>query len=139
MKDDARLIADIVEELASDPGVDSSRIAVGAKDGVVTLSGTVPSYWQKIEAENAAKRVTGVRAVANDLEVELPGERRRDDTDIARAAANALAWHSELPDTIKSLGQQRLDHAFRDRGLGVSTARGGVGRQIFERCQRRRE
>ena len=101
MKDDARLMPDVVEELASDPGVDSSHVTVGAKDGVVTLSGTVPSYWQKIEAENAAKRVSGVRAVANDLEVELPGERQPDDTDIAMAAANALAWHSELPDTIK--------------------------------------
>lgn len=102
MKDDARLQADIVEELKSDPSIDSSRIAVGVKDGIVTLAGTVRSYWQKIEAENAVKRVAGVRAVANDLEVEIPSEHVRDDTDIAMAAANALAWHSDLPDTIKA-------------------------------------
>ncbi|MGZ3497738.1 MAG: BON domain-containing protein [Vulcanimicrobiaceae bacterium] len=100
-KEDAQLHADIVEELISDPSLDASRIAVAVNDGIVTLTGTVPSYWQKIEAERAIKRVTGVKAVANDLTVELPSEHMRDDTDIARAAAEVLSWHSDLPKTIQ--------------------------------------
>jgi osmotically-inducible protein OsmY len=101
MKDDARLHADIAEELQTDPSVDASRIAVAVHNGVVTLTGSVPSYWQKIEAENAVKRVSGVRAVANELQVELPGDHVRDDADIAQAAAMALSWHSDLPDNIQ--------------------------------------
>jgi len=101
MKSDVQLHADIAEELAVDPSLDASRIAIAVKDGIVTLTGSVRSYWQKIEAEAAVKRVAGVKGVANDLTVELPSEHRRDDTDIARAAADALAWHSDLPKTIQ--------------------------------------
>ncbi len=101
MKDDARLHADVVQELEDDPSVDASGVAIAVKDGIVTLAGTVPSYWQKIEAENAVKRVTGVRAVANELQIELPSEHVRDDTDIARAAVESLSWHSDLPASIK--------------------------------------
>jgi osmotically-inducible protein OsmY len=101
MKADAQLHADIADEITSDPSLDASRIAVAVHDGIVTLTGTVPSYWQKIEAEQAAKRVMGVKAVANDLTVELPSEHERNDTDIARAAADVLAWHSDLPKTIQ--------------------------------------
>jgi VCBS repeat-containing protein len=100
-KTDADLHTDVVEELASDPSVDASRIAIAVHDGVVTLTGTVRSFWQKIAAENAVERVMGVRGVANDLTIELPSEHQRDDTDIAQAASNALAWHSELPKTVK--------------------------------------
>jgi osmotically-inducible protein OsmY len=102
MKSDTQLHADVAEELLSDPSIDASRIAIAVHDGIGTLTGTVPSYWQKIEAENAVKRVTGVRAVANDLTVELPSEHRRDDTDIARAVVDVLSWHSDLPKTIES-------------------------------------
>ncbi|HEY2476244.1 MAG TPA: BON domain-containing protein [Candidatus Cybelea sp.] len=101
IKTDTELHSDVVDELSSDPSLDASRIAIAAHDGVVTLSGAVRSYWQKIEAENAVKRVTGVRGVANDLKVELLSEHRRDDTDIAEAAADTLEWHSELPKTIE--------------------------------------
>jgi osmotically-inducible protein OsmY len=101
IKTDTELHRDVVDELASDPSLDASRIAVAAHDGVVTLTGVVRSYWQKIEAENAVKRVTGVRGVANDLTVELLSEHRRDDTDLAAAAADTLDWHSDLPKTIK--------------------------------------
>jgi osmotically-inducible protein OsmY len=100
-KSDAQLHADVAEELTSDPALDASKIAVAAHDGIVTLTGTVPSYWQKIEAENAVKRVAGVRGIANDLIVEIPSIHRRDDADIARAASDALEWHSDLPKGIK--------------------------------------
>jgi osmotically-inducible protein OsmY len=102
MKSDAQLVADVAEELTSDPSIEATRIAIAAHDGVVALTGTVPSYWQKVEAENAAKRVSGVRAVVNDLMVELPSEHRRDDADIARAVVDALSWHSDLPRTIQA-------------------------------------
>jgi VCBS repeat-containing protein len=101
IKTDAELHSDVADELASDPSLDASRIAIAVHDGVVTLSGTVPSFWQRFAAENAVKRVTGARGVANELSVELLSERRRNDTDIAEAAADTLEWHSELPRTIK--------------------------------------
>lgn len=108
MKSDTDLYADVVEELKEDPSIDSSRIAIGVRDGIVTLTGTVPSYWQKMEAESVVKRVSGVRAVANDLTVEIPSEHQRDDVDIAAAAVQALSWHSELPDTIQVTVSNRV-------------------------------
>lgn len=72
MKSQERLQSDVVAELAFDPMVDSSAIAVTATgEGVVTLRGTVPEFRQKRAAEKAAKRVAGVKAVANDIEVSL--------------------------------------------------------------------
>jgi osmotically-inducible protein OsmY len=68
---------DLFFELKWDPKINSSDIAVGVKDGVVTLSGFVPSYWEKLEAEKAVKRVYGVKAVANDLEANRCGNRPR--------------------------------------------------------------
>jgi osmotically-inducible protein OsmY len=101
-KDDVLLNDDVVEELKDDPAVDSSRIAIAVDDGVVTMTGSVPTYWQKAEAENAVKRVIGVRAIANDVKVEIAGDHVRDDTDIAEAAANAIRWHSDLPHTVEA-------------------------------------
>jgi hypothetical protein len=76
----------------------SSDIAVGVKDGVVTLSGFVRSYWDKDAAEKAAKRVYGVRGVANDIEVKLSSART--DSEIAREAIKNLRVTSASPTTI---------------------------------------
>jgi osmotically-inducible protein OsmY len=100
-KSDTQLLADVGEELKFDPSIDSSKIQIGVHDGIVTLSGTVPSYWQKVQAEKVVRRVSGIRGIANDLTVDILGTFKRDDTDIARAAANALEWHSDLPKTIQ--------------------------------------
>lgn len=101
MKTDLSLQEDVAEELAFDPSVHSSDIAVAAKDGIVTLTGKVPSYAGKIAAEKAAKRVSGVKAIALEIEVELPAFHKRNDTEIAAAAVNALAWEATFPhDTI---------------------------------------
>jgi osmotically-inducible protein OsmY len=97
MKSDLNLQEDVAEELSFDPSVDASRIGVAAKDGVVTLTGKVPSYAEKIAAEKAAKRVAGVKAVAQEVEVELPAFHQRNDTDLAAAALNVLAWEITLP------------------------------------------
>ncbi|MDR3661334.1 MAG: BON domain-containing protein [Mycobacterium sp.] len=99
-KDDTALIEDVVEELKVDPAIESSRVAVTADNGVVTLTGTVPTYWQKVESAQAVWRVLGVRALADDIRVEVPGTHVRNDTDIAAAAAAVLRSHSDLPETI---------------------------------------
>jgi len=102
MNDDAQLNDAVADELRLDPAVDASDIAVAVHDGVVTMKGSVPSYWQKVEAEDAVRRVMGVRAVANDVTVQPPDTHVRNDTDIAAAAAAALSWHSDLPGTVQA-------------------------------------
>jgi osmotically-inducible protein OsmY len=82
-------------EIKSDPKITSSDIGVGVKDGVVTLSGFVHSYWEKDAAEKAVKRVYGVRGVANDIEVKLSSTRT--DPEIARDAVRELENHISIP------------------------------------------
>jgi osmotically-inducible protein OsmY len=95
MKYDSEIERDVREELKWDPDLQPDDIAVSVKNGVVTLAGFVPSYTDRLEAEAAAKRVAGVLAVANDLEVRLPAIDQRPDPDIARDAVAALK--AELP------------------------------------------
>jgi osmotically-inducible protein OsmY len=93
-----RELRDAVEDaLDWEPIVNAKRIGVSAKEGVVTLSGHVPSYPQKREAEKVAGLVRGVKAVVCELQVTLPLPSERSDEDIARAAVNAIAWHTLLP------------------------------------------
>jgi osmotically-inducible protein OsmY len=95
MKSDSEIERDVREELRWAPDLHADDIAVSVKDGVVTLAGFTPSYTDRLEAEAAAKRVAGVHAVANDIEVRLPEIDQRPDPDIARDAVAALK--SELP------------------------------------------
>ena len=95
MRSDSEIERDVRDELKWDPDLNADDIAVSVKNGVVTLAGFVPSYADKFEAEAAAKRVAGVHAVANDLEVRLPAIDERPDPDIARDAVAALK--AELP------------------------------------------
>jgi osmotically-inducible protein OsmY len=95
MKSDNEIERDVRDELKWDPDLNSDDIAISVKNGVVTLAGFVPSYSDKFEAEAAAKRVAGVLAVANDLEVRLPAIDQRPDPDIARDAVAALK--TQLP------------------------------------------
>jgi osmotically-inducible protein OsmY len=92
---DLEIKRDVEEELRLNPDLDASDIAVAVKDGVVTLSGFTRSYSQKWEAERTAKRVAGVRGIANDIEVRLPVFNRRPDPEIARDAVTAI--QAELP------------------------------------------
>ena len=85
----------VLSELRSDPRITSSDITVEAKDGLVRLCGSVSSYWERDEAEKAAERVSGLRAVANDLKVKLTTARA--DQEIARDVAHALASHVAIP------------------------------------------
>jgi osmotically-inducible protein OsmY len=95
MKSDRDIERDVRDELQWDPDLDATDIAVSVRDGVVTLTGFVKSYTDKYEAEAAAKRVAGVSAVANDLEVRMPSVDERPDPEIARDAVSAIK--SQLP------------------------------------------
>lgn len=99
---DSDLQRDVLEELRWEPSVEATHIGVSVKAGVVTLTGHVSSYSEKYAAERAAKRVYGVKAVANELDVKLAVSGRRTDEDIASAAVNALRSNLAVPaDKIK--------------------------------------
>src|SRR5438094_6059633 len=85
---------DVLNELKWDARLQPNEIGVAVKDGVVTLMGWVDSFVKKWAAEEAALRVRGVKAVANDIEVRLPIDAERTDADIAAAATRALQWDS---------------------------------------------
>ncbi|HEX8943974.1 MAG TPA: BON domain-containing protein [Gemmatimonadaceae bacterium] len=103
MKTDSQIQADILDELRSDVAIAPSDIAVTVRSGTVTLSGQVESLVTRNIAVRAAQRVAGVRAVADELRVHLPPDRRLSDEDIAHAVVNALMWDTEVPDkTIKA-------------------------------------
>jgi osmotically-inducible protein OsmY len=95
MKSDSEIERDVRDELEWDPDLHADDIAVSVKNGVVTLTGFTRSYTDRLEAEAAAKRVAGVLAVANDIEVRLPAIDQRPDPEIARDAVAALK--SQLP------------------------------------------
>ena len=97
MKSNRELQRDVAEELRWQPNVREAEIGVAVRDGVVTLTGTVDSFAQKLAAEQAAKAVLGVRAVAEELVVTLPFTSTRTDTQIAHSAVNALSWNTEVP------------------------------------------
>ncbi len=97
MNSDRQLQLDVLDELRWEPGVKATDIGATVKDGIVTLEGTVDSYAEKWAAEKAVKRVPGVKALAMDIQVKLPGSSERTDTDIARAAENALKWDVAVP------------------------------------------
>jgi osmotically-inducible protein OsmY len=95
MKSDADIKRDVEAELRWDPDINATDIAIAVKDGVVTLTGFVHSYMQKLQAERDAKRVAGVAGVANDIEIRIPTSSQRADPEIARDAVAALK--QELP------------------------------------------
>jgi osmotically-inducible protein OsmY len=94
---DEQIQKDVLAELKWDARVQPNEVGVVVKDGVVTLIGWVDSYLKKWAAEEAAHRVRGVKAVANDVEVRLPTSAERTDTDIALAATRALEWDAFVP------------------------------------------
>lgn len=95
---DSELQQDVLRQLQWEPSINAAHIGVSVKNGVVTLSGHVESYAEKYAAENGAKRVLGVRAVANELDVKLADSSKRTDEDIALDAVGALKRHSLVPD-----------------------------------------
>ena len=98
MKTDLQLRDDVLKEISWRPNIDGAHIGVTADDGVVTLTGQVTHHAERFAAIAAAESVFGVKAVANNIEVEIAGLHKRNDADIAAAAVNALSWHFEVPD-----------------------------------------
>ncbi len=102
MKADTQIKNDVEAELEWDPAINAAAVAVTVRGGIVTLGGHLASHSEKVAAEAAAQRVSGVRGVAVEIEVDLPESSIRSDTEIAGAATEALAWHNLVPgDQIK--------------------------------------
>jgi osmotically-inducible protein OsmY len=97
MRIDKELQQQVMDELAWEPSIDAAKIGASVDSGGVLLSGTVRSLPEKWAAERAAERVNGVRGVADEIVVKLPGTYRRDDMDIARAALDTLGWNVSVP------------------------------------------
>ena len=96
-KTDQEIQRNVLDELKWDARVQPNEIGVAVKDGIVTLTGWVDSYTKKWAAEEAAHRVKGVRAVANDIEVRIPTMAERTDADIAGAVTRAIEWDAMVP------------------------------------------
>lgn len=102
MRTDSQLQNDVMAELRWQPGIDAANIGVAVKNGIVTLTGSVSSYTERYNAEEAVKRMYGVTAVVNNIEVRLPGTIGRTDQEIAADAVKALQWNVRVPqDKIK--------------------------------------
>src|SRR5215469_4472374 len=123
MRTDEEIQADVLEELKWDSRVQPNEVGVVVKDGIITLTGWVDSYLKKIAAEEAAHRVRGVKAVANDIEVRLPSSAERTDADLVAAVLSVLQWDAAIPagkvDVTVSQGwvtlKGEVDHGFQKR------------------------
>ena len=99
MKNNAELQKDVQTAIAWEPLLTAAEVGVTVKDGVVSLTGTVDSYLKKTEAENAAKRVVGVKAVVEEIEVKLNNfYEKLNDNEIANEILKALKWNTQIPD-----------------------------------------
>lgn len=95
--EDRALRQSVVDELEFDPSLNASRIGVAASDGIVTLSGYVASFAEKVAAEDATRRVRGVRAIAQEIEVRHPAGKKTSDDQIAKRVIDILRWSAILP------------------------------------------
>ncbi len=91
----------VLDALEAEPRVDAGKVAVAVESGVATLSGTLRSFTEKWAAESAVKSVKGIRGLANELRVELPGMHIRDDADVAKTIVQVLRWGG-LPETVQA-------------------------------------
>ena len=102
MKSDIEIQKDVIEQLKWEPFLNAAQIGVAVKNGIVTLSGQVDAYSKKVLAEKTAKKVAGVKAIAEDIQVGISPAYKKSDTEIAETVVNALKWHTMIPeDKIK--------------------------------------
>ena len=137
MKTDIQLQQDVIAELKWEPSVNAAQIGVEVKDGIVTLAGHVSSYAEKLGAERAAQRVSGVKALAIEMDIKLAGSSMRNDADIANSAKNVLQWTTYLPkDAVKIMvengwitlsGEVDLEYQKRAAVKGVRSLMGVMG------------
>jgi osmotically-inducible protein OsmY len=97
---DLTLRQDVINALTCHPGIDSANIGVAVTDGIVTLSGYVPSYWQKTSTEDVVARVKGVRGIADEIKVSLFGAPATSDEEIAKRALNSIKWNVSIPNDV---------------------------------------
>ncbi len=128
MKTDMQLKQDVIAELGWEPSVNAAQIGVEVSDGVVTLAGHVGSYAEKVDAERAAQRVAGVKALAIEMDVTLPAWSKRTDADIARSAENALQWTTYLPkpDSVKVMVESGWITLSGDKGKSMENENSSV-------------
>ena len=88
----------VIDELEFEPSLDAGNIGIAAKDGIITLTGHVTSYAEKMAAERAARRVKGVHGIAQEIEIRYPSDKKVNDDEIARRVANIIAWDTTLPE-----------------------------------------
>jgi osmotically-inducible protein OsmY len=98
MKTDSQLQQDVMAELEFEPSVDHADIGVAVIDGVVTLSGFVKSFGEKTAAERAARRVAGVHAIAEEIKVRYPADKKTSDPEIAKRIIDVFKWDAMIPD-----------------------------------------
>lgn len=98
MKSDIEIQKDVMEQLKWEPFLNACQIGVAVKNGIVTLSGQVDTYSKKTLVERAAKKVSGVKAIAEDIQVGISPSYRKTDTEVAEAVVNALKWHTMIPE-----------------------------------------
>lgn len=137
MKTDTQLKKDIVNELEWDASVDAAHVGVSVNDGVVVLTGHLPTYAEKEAVERAVQRVSGVRAIAVELDVRLDHRHHRHDADIAAAIESAFKWHAQIPDDrvrvkvekgwVTLSGEVDWDYQRHNAEVAVRTITGVVG------------
>jgi osmotically-inducible protein OsmY len=102
MKTDSEIKKDVLSELLWDPLISETKVGVTVNEGVVTLTGHLDTYAEKVAAKRAAERVSGVKAIALELDVIPVGSHQRSDTEIALAVEHALSWNTSVPqDRVK--------------------------------------
>jgi len=94
---DKQLRQNVLDELEFEPSIDAAHIGVAVDDGVVTLSGHVSSYFEKLAAEQAVRKIKGVRAIAQEIEVRYPSDKKTADDEIAKRALSVIEWHAMIP------------------------------------------
>jgi osmotically-inducible protein OsmY len=105
--DDKKLRQDVLDELEFEPSVDAANIGVSVDDGVVTLTGHVSSFAEKIAAENAVRHVKGVLAIAEAIEVRYPDDKKTSDDEIAKRAVSILKWYNLIPQSAVHVTVQK--------------------------------
>ena len=105
--DAKQLRQNVLDELEFEPSVDAANIGVIANDGVVTLTGHVSSYAEKLAAERAVRHVKGVRAIAQEIEVRYPSDKKTADDEIAKRALSVLKWYATIPQNAVKVTVQR--------------------------------
>ena len=116
---DSTLRQDIIDELDFEPSIDSADIGVAVENGIVTLTGHVPTYAQKVTVEDVVRRVKGVKGIAEEIEVRPFGTNRTADDEIAKRAVNTINWNTSVPNSAVRSRCEGLGYAHRQGRVAV--------------------